>query len=179
MLLILVAGHWSVSCVCAIISIVLQVFLSINTNFNFTFFLFLILDFIVLILGMATYIYFYLTVKRLRKLQANVGTHQENGTSLLIKKFKLPCYFVLTYIFFNITSTIMLTLSRNIKNESQAALLKHFSYIPIVVGFVSDILIYTFGNRNVRGHVHSMFSKKRVFVPNRFSDFETNQPSDG
>ena len=177
-MLMLIAIHWMISALCAMIGFVLQISISRKISFVFSFFLFLCLDIIVLIFGVITYIYFYLTVKKIKNSETISTNQRGRKTSLLIQKFKLPCYIVLTYILFNMTSTILLTLSENLDSEDMRKLLFHFSYVPILAGFISDAAIYTFGNRSVRKLLCSIFNRNTLQFPGKACELATIQTSD-
>ena len=174
----LIKTYWMISVSCAVIGVVLQLSISRQISFMFSFFLFLCLDLLVLIFGVITYIYFYLTVKKFKNSETISTDQRIRKTSLIIQKFKLPCYIVLTYILFNITSTIILILSQILHNDNIKKLLFHFSYIPILVGFISDAAIYAFGNRNVRELICSLFKRETLQLRSRASDLATIQTSD-
>ena len=169
MLLILVVSQWVVSVLSGVIALALQILVSKHDSLVFSFTLFLCLDILVFLFGIATYAYFYFTAKKLRSLEIRIPNQTNDGGRLLLKKFQLPCYIVLTYILFNITSTGMLTMSRNVHFET-AKTLFHFSYAPIVAGFISDALIYTIGDRNVRKLLRTMLRRETLQVSNRISD---------
>ena len=124
----------------------------------------MVLDITILISFIATYIYFYITVRRLRGMEArDTGQPAESGRNLLIKKFKLPCYIVVTYICFNLTSTIMFTTARFARNAEHTKALKRFGQVPTIVGLTSDAFIYVFVNRNVRKLLCSLCTTRNLF----------------
>ena len=163
--MLLLVLHWGVSASCGIIRFVLIVLNGLGSSWKFMLILNMALDIAILISFITTYIYFYITVRRLRGLEAR-GSDQpsESGLDLLIKKFKLPCYIVVTYICFNITSTSMFTAGNYVHNAEHVNALKRFGHIPIIVGLISDAFIYVFANRNVRNLFCSFFIARNLWV---------------
>ena len=99
----------------------------------------LILDVIILMSSIPTYIYFYRTVRKIRRLESIAATQpQESGLNLLISKFTPPCYVVFTYTSFNLSSTVMMTASLLLQNEKQSEFPFTFSQVPTLIGFASD-----------------------------------------
>ena len=159
--LLLIVVHWGVSVICGIISFVTNF---VDNFVDFTLILSMVLDIMILISFIATYIYFYITVRRLRGLEArDAGQPAESGLDLLIKKFKLPCYIVATYICFNFTSTIMFTTAEHLHNVKDKKTLHKFGLIPTIVGLTSDAFIYVFANRNVRKLLNSFCITRNLF----------------
>ena len=148
---LLIVIRFTISAMSAIIAIVLQTSDKGLVSEKFTFLLPLTLDISILISATATYIYFFVTVRKIREIEArDAGQPQESRSKLLIKKFKLPCYIVMTYMLFNLTGAIMFTASRYVENQRRSKLLSVFAHLPIIVGFTSDACIYVFANKNVR-----------------------------
>ena len=165
---ILFVGHWIVSILFATIIYLLEVLESYSTSMIFAFFSYLILDIIILISFLVTYSYFYLKVKKIRSLESNsVNRPPQNRQRPLFKKFKLPCYIVLTYICFNMTSTILMTYSRYEKNAWLSEMLWNIADVPIVAGFTSDAAIYVLANKNVRKLLIALFRREKMQSSNR------------
>ena len=156
----IISMHWIISFVNAIISCILQ-HLPRESGYKrllFTFSMCLVLDVMILVSSITTYIYFYAIVRKIRGLEASsAGQPEESRLDLLRKKFKLPCYIVITYICFNLTSTIMLTLSRYGKNWY---MLGDFSQLPLIIGVISDAFLYLFTNKSVRALLCSLCRKR-------------------
>ena len=164
---LLLATHWIISALCATINVVLE-HLEISGKFEVTFFLGLILDVMILISSISTYIYFYRTVRKIRRLELTAASQpQELGVHLLISKFKLPCYIVLTYTCFNLSSTAMMAASQLVDNEKPSEHLFRFSLVPTLIGFTSDAIIYVFANREVRKLLCSICRWKIIQNANR------------
>ena len=154
----LLAMHWFGSAVYAIISSVVRLFGIFQGQWPVQIFFCLILDIIILISAITTYLYFYTKVHQIQRLETSILDPPEDSVmTFLIGKFKQPCYIVLSYIFFNLTSTVMLTCSLYVHSRRQYEILQHFSHVPIIVGCISDASIYVFANRNVRKLLWTMF----------------------
>ena len=69
------------------------------------------LDVFIILLAVCTYTYFYLKVRKIKRSEGTSSNQSKQTFSLVWKNFKLPCYISLTYIFFNLTSTICRCLS--------------------------------------------------------------------
>ena len=161
--LLIVVIHWSISAVCGIINFILAVLYNAGLSGQFTLMLNLGLDIAILISFITTYVYFYITVRRLRSFEVTAaGQPPESRLTLLIKKFKLPCYIVATYICFNLTSTIMFTTAHYVPGPKQANTLNTFGHVPAIVGIMSDALIYVFANRNVRKLIRSFCNTRNL-----------------
>ena len=108
-------------------------------------------DLAILISAITTYVYCYKTVRKIRILMATTeGQPQAGGLHLLFNKFKQPCYIVVTYICFNLTSSIIQTSVNYIKDTKQEEILFIFFDVLLLVGFSSDAFIYVFSNKNVQ-----------------------------
>ena len=117
---------------------------------------------------MFTYIYFYRTVRKIRRLESIAATQpQESGLNLLISKFTPPCYVVFTYTSFNLSSTVMMTASLLVENEKQSEFLFTFSLVPTLTGFASDAAIYVYVNREVRKLLCSVCRSRGLQHANR------------
>ena len=120
----------------------------------------LILDTVILISAVTTYSYFYSTVKKIQKRERRTSTlPNEIGSSLVIQKFKLPCFIVSTYIMFNFTSTIIAKASEYAKTQEKQNLILDISVLFAIAGFFADIFIYVLVNKNVR---RLLFLKRRT-----------------
>ena len=144
-----------------------------GTGRRFSSFYLLTLDIIILISFMVTYLYFYSRVKQIRDVESvnAVNRPSQNRHRLLFKKFKVPCYIVLTYICFNMSSTILLIYSIYESNEKLSRILYHSMDIPIVVGFTSDAFIYVVANKDVRKLLFNIFRREQIQRSNRVGDF--------
>ena len=150
-MIILLVAHWHLSTFWAMIQFALEIWKGYETARSFYFFTCLILDIIILISFVVTYSYFYLRVKKIRSLSNNEKQPSTaNRNKFLLKKFKIPCYIMLTYICFNIVSTILMTCSGLVKNETLSKMFLDSADIPIVAGFTSDATIYILANKNVQ-----------------------------
>ena len=163
----LLAMHWIFSFVYSIISLVLVAAEKPFASFQFTYLLFLILDIMILISSITTYMYFYTKVHNIRRRESQ---SKENGPNIFTKKFKVPCYIVLTYICFNLTSTIMMMVSQYMKNKRHGLMLLIFSHVFTMVGITSDACIYIFANKNVRKLLSSICKNRNLTVSNTNND---------
>ena len=118
----------------------------------------LILDITILVSSVVTYLHFYKTVQKIKRLESITNSQpQASAISLINKKFKLPCYIVLTYLLFNFTSMVIFTATRyNLGHESRTILIAA-AHIQRMLGFFSDGFIYVFANKNVRELLGSTF----------------------
>ena len=162
-MLMVIVIHWLISLGSATTSFSLR---SISSRrMQFTFFMKLILDVIILISAIATYLYFYKIVCKVRATEARTaGQPEESGITLLLTKFKLPCYIILTYICFNLASTILLVTSRYMSSDKQKEILFEFSHVPMMIGIFSDAILYVFANKNVRDLLWHVFRKRSINV---------------
>ena len=174
MVLLIVVTHWGASAVCGIIHFSLRAINKVGDSMLFMFILNIFLDIMILISFITTYLYFYITVRRLRR--RGTGQHHESGLDLLIKKFKLPCYIVVTYLCFNLTSTIMFTASRYVGDAKRIKALLTFAHVPAAIGIISDSIIYVFANRNVSKLVCSAFITRTLLI-RRFDTTEKSRLS--
>ena len=132
---LLIVIRFIISAMSSIISIVLLASGRGVVSHKVTFLLSVTLDITILISGIATYIYFFFTVRKIGKIEArDTGQPQESRRQLLMKKFKLPCFIVMTYMLFNLTSAIMFTTSRYVTNQRRSKLLSVLAQLPIIVG---------------------------------------------
>ena len=165
--LFIVVTHWSASAVCGIINFSLEALNNVGDPALFTLLLNIVLDITILISFITTYIYFYITVRRLKSLEArDAGQAPESGLDFLIKKFKVPCYIVISYLCFNLTCTIMYTVSSNVHDTKLVGALFTYGHVPMIFGLVSDACIYTFANRNVHKLLCSTCKSRSTQVSN-------------
>ena len=168
---IFVGVHWSTSMLFATMEFSIEV-LKGTTPFSAIAFTFLTLDIIILISFLVTYWYFYSRVKKIRAMESNaVNRPSQNRQTLFFKKFKVPCYIVLTYICFNISSLVLFICSRYTGNKKLTDWLLEISDIPIVTGFVSDACIYILANKDVRRLLISIFRREQIEASNRVRNF--------
>ena len=173
--LVIMAVHWFTSLVCAIISLSLKVLDAFHGKWIFQGLFCLALDVIILISAKVTYIYFFMTVRKIKQLHANVtGQPRESRVELLKKNFKLPCYIVMTYILFNLSSTIILAFGEDANDQAHHYLLIGISQFFMILGFASDVCIYVFANGKVRILLRSMFKKSNLQSVNRVNDINLN-----
>ena len=88
----------------------------------------------------------------IRKSESSTIGRSPEAMTLIWKKFKLPCYTVLTYVFFNFAATLMLAISyvhAQNPNKKNYRRFKDIAASLDVIGFASDSFIYVFVNRNV------------------------------
>ena len=168
-IMFMITLHWCGTVFGAVVSSILRFRGTFTSKWSVETLFCLILDIIILISAVSTYFYFFIKVRKIRKNEASFEpSSEENAMNvLIIKKFRQPCYIVLTYLCFNLSSTIMFTTSLYVNNRRQHELLNGFSHIPIMVGLVSDAFIYVYADRDVRGLLFTILKGKRVL-----NDFE-------
>ena len=140
----ILAIMWLFSIIFAVTRLLLYLFHSdIRNNVKFYDTTILILDLLIFTSSMATYLYFYIMVRKI---------HQQNTTrKSTLKRFKVPFLVVLTFILFNITGTIMLTVaSYCLFTEHVELILLHSSIFLDIVGCISDACIYLFIQKEIR-----------------------------
>ena len=101
---------------------------------------------------------------------ATDGQSQESRISLMISKFKQPCFIVITYICFNLTSTINLVAVFYFYKGYKRIMLGLVSDILTMIGFISDACIYVFADRNVRKLLCSIFRESHCTAPETAGD---------
>ena len=172
-ILALVVFHWSISAVSAMIDVILVAVDVPHAYKQIGFYSFLALDLTILISSLTTYIYFFKKVRRIRRVEDNGrGQLPESVLNLLIKKFKQPCYIVITYICFNLSSTLIYISSYHAQEPGQFRILYVSSTVLTLVGFISDAAIYVFANRNVRTLLRRIGSKRSSQVSQRTSEIK-------
>ena len=152
--LLMMASLWTVSGVCASISIILKA-----ATFHLK--VSLVLDILILFCAATTYGYFFRTVFKMKRLDSSLpGESRTSRARLLIKKFKLPCYIVFTYICFNLASTTLITYDHYIPKEKRNPIIKVLARTAIILGLISDATIYIFANKIVRTLLCSLCRKR-------------------
>ena len=170
-MLAIMGVHWFVSVVCAIISLLLCFNGIFDGKWRFQILLCLVLDILILISAIGTYLYFFTTVRKIKRMVENAtGQPHESSVELLMKNFKLPCYIVMTYIIFNLSSTVILASAAHTKIKARWQLLINISQFLVIWGFASDVCIYVFADRKVRKLLASKFKRSNVQGSNRISD---------
>ena len=96
---------WFVSTIFAVVVLINDLYEISDIVWTIFDFVGLALDLVIVVSAFSTYVYFYAKVKAIRKSESNT----EQMLSFVRKKFKIPCLMVLTYIVFNLTSTILRT----------------------------------------------------------------------
>ena len=158
--LILIAANWAVSVISAtIVTVLVAVTNCIELIFRVYLLLLLIFDMTILLSAITTYAHFYSRVLQIKRLEVNsMGQSKESRLNLFREKFKQPCYIVMTYICFNLTSTVLMQ-TYNYAEERKKWLL-YISYQALMIfGLASDGIIYIFANRNVCKLLCSIFRK--------------------
>ena len=163
----LIVGSWLLALVFSFICLILRLYHHWMTATKLLLFTVLFLDVIIFVSACGTYSFFFLKVRTIRKSESSTIKKPESSNigrspvamTLIWKKFKLPCYIVLTYIFFNFTATLMLAISyihvQNPSNRNYSSF-KDIAAFLDVIGFASDSFIYVFVNKNVRKQIHRM-----------------------
>ena len=165
---IIMASLWLVSGVCASISLILK---SEGHRANFHLMLSLVLDILIFFGAAATYGYFFRTVFKLKKLESSLPVESRTtSASLLIKKFAMSCYIVFTYICFNLASTALITYNHYTPREERNSIILELAHTAIILGFVSDVTIYIFANKNVRVLICSLCRKRDNHVTGETND---------
>ena len=162
-ILLIMTVHWFLAIACGTLCVILEAMGMFSTSFNFFYVVLLALDLKILISAIATTIYYFKKVRSIRHIEATaVETTQVTGLQLLMSKFKQPCYIVLTYISFNLSSTIFNISMRNIESLSgrQSMILYILYEVFFIVGLASDAFIYTYMDRNVRQFLSSLCSNR-------------------
>ena len=137
----------------------------------------LLFDIVILIASIVTYVYFYSTVRKIKRLESIAKGHPHHRTmSLINDKFRLPCYIVSTYILLNFTSMVILISTRYLHGKDSRKILVPISFMLSILGFISDGFIYVFANKNVRKLLTSRIRKRstRVTGMTTTSAFSTN-----
>ena len=161
-LLALIATNWSLSVLIAIIDTALEAATKSLLIYRVNCVLLLVLDLTILISAITTYIYFYNKAYSIRRLEVNsLGQPEESRLNLLRQKFKQPCYIVMTYIYFNLTGTMLVITSDYVQNVRKSRILFTSFEVLLIVGLTSDAIIYVFANKNVYRLLCSIFRKQR------------------
>ena len=127
----------------------------------------IVLDIVITISGIATFVYFYAIVYQIRKRDnARFGTKTGPRRRHPSLKFIVPFFMVVTYIMFNAMSTMIswfafVCRKRGSLYYSKYFLLMHISWVLVVVGYLSDALLYIFFQKKVRSYLlmHMTFKK--------------------
>ena len=169
---------WLFAFVLALTCLLLRLFNHPDTSLKLGLFTVCGLDVLIILLAVGTYTYFYLKVKKIRRSVGVTSDWSKQAFSLVWTKFKLPCYISLTYVFFNLISTIMAAKAfyEQVHNHNDKEY-KRLMYIAIVldlIGFASDIFIYVFVNRNVRKQLFTTL-KWKTKKTNTISSVEIEQ----
>ena len=122
-------------------------------------------DSIVTITAVFTYGYFFQQIRKINRKDSNRGSTKNLARRMGRKfNFRIPFSIVATYLMFNVTSTILFQTKNYRKKEytrlglecSSCPLLAGAAYFLVVIGFLSDSILYVFMQRNVR----QMFRRK-------------------
>ena len=82
----------------------------------------LILDVFIFTAAITTYLYLYVTVQRIHK-KSTVNKRSSDLRTIRLSKFRVPFLVLLTFVMFNITSTILLTVSSYIIGSGDLTIL--------------------------------------------------------
>ena len=152
---------WLIALALALTCLLLRLFNHRDASLKLGLFTVCGLDVVIILLAVCTYTYSYLKVRQIKRSEGTSFDQSQQTLSLVWKNFKLPCYVSLTYIFFNLTSTIVVAKAfyEQVKNQNDKEYTR-LIYIAIVldlIGFASDTFIYVFVNRNVRKYLRTTF----------------------
>ena len=103
-------------------------------------------DTLIVILSIVTYTYFF---SRVTKFTQNHDQQNSTRTSLIIRKFKIPCLMVLTFIMFNVSGTVL-----------RVCGIRDIPHVLDLLGWCSDSCIYIFLQRRIRQRLTKMFLKQ-------------------
>lgn len=162
-MLCIMVTHWIASTICATASLIIKLLNTHKGKWHFQALFCLVLDILILISAIATQVYFYITVQKIKVLEARItGRFRETRITVMMRKFKVPCYIVLTYIFCNLSSTVIFASLSYAENKETITIFLNFSQSLIIIGFTSDNVIYVFANANVRRLLRSIFKRRSV-----------------
>ena len=157
-------------CILWIVSIIFAVVVLINDLINMSEMIWAILDFVglvldlvIVVLAFGTYMYFHTKMKRIRQSKSN--------NVMLTFKFKIPCLMVLSYIFLNVSSTILKAVislqhtendeqpnetGNELQKNDSCILLDDIAVLLLVGAYFLDAIIYVFLQKSVRKHLLSL-----------------------
>ena len=114
----------------------------------------LALDITIIVTSLATHIYFFTKVKRITQGTSNQRRRRSSSSINIWFKLKIPSLMVLTFIFFNTTSTILKYI--DYMYLASAKIKMTFNILDLC-GWCSDAFIYILMQRRVRRLLFSMF----------------------
>ena len=131
----------------------------------------LAIDTTITIVAVTTYLYFYSKVSSIVKRTRSQGKQIKDMNRNYRKKFLIPFLMVATYLAFNVISTVLFTVRRQsvTLDKHSNELLLDIGRIFVMVGFVSDAVLYIFLQKSVRKSITSFWSKICTCRPERIS----------
>ena len=129
----------------------------------------LVLDGLIVVSATITYLYFYFKVKAIHKTERGSSENQGQSSSF---KFKIPFLLVTTYIMFNVVGTIVVLAGDKGRN---IYLLRLSGWNLIVLGYLSDGLLYVFMQKDVRKLLYEKLCKRALRRKITSSSTDTSQ----
>ena len=129
----------------------------------------LVLDAIFVIASICTYSYFYRLVKRIK---------QSSPRRLATKnsKFIIPFLIVLSYLLFNVTSTILFQVWRHIRplGPAEPSYLLTMARVLTLLGFTCDSILHIFSQRRIRVKLRGLLTTKSKENSAKCQELRTN-----
>ena len=120
--------------------------------------------------AITTYLYFYIIVHRIHK-KSGIERNRCKRRNVGFRRFRVPFLVLLTFILFNITCTILLTISSySMITKDLKILLIDLGTIFEAIGHISDACIYIFLQRKVLDRCFVFISKVRRYRKTSSSD---------
>ena len=155
-LLAVIVMLWVISATFALLFVILQEFVyGRKTTLCIIILTLITLDLLIVISIMITYTYFHQMVAKFSSQQAASPVYMQ-------RTFRVPCFIVITYVIFNITSNVLSAMAFfKVFSSKVNRILNTGTFLLLVPAYLSDVCIYVFFQKEIRGTLLMMIRRKK------------------
>ena len=146
---------WLLSAGLSVTLVLVAIFVSeVLKMYALFFYVYFGIDIVITIAAVSTYIYFFVKVRSFKQKERKLSGHLIQHKQSTSNKFLVPCLTIATYILFNVTGTTIHMAIQLMEDKyaptSLIIALSHIGFLLMLLGWVSDWMIYIILQRNVR-----------------------------
>ena len=164
-LIMIVCGVWTF---CAVFAITMTLICKYVTGFSFLKqffgFTFFLLDVLIVVLAVITYSYMFMKVNQIMRSEMIhfPAASRARARKTTRQKFMIPCLMVLTYVLLNVTAEVIIMIEKHVNNRKSWNYAHNVAHLLIILGWISDSVIYIFAQRGIRKKLKKTWFCKKV-----------------
>ena len=124
-------------------------------------------DIVIVLTALITYSFLYVKVRRFHSMDESQKGMRKGSKSSYKSKFLLPCLIIATYLMFNTTGDILVTVSRYFILKDQTwlkAIISEIAHWLWILGWSSDGILYIFMQKSIKQRLRSISLSRRSSV---------------